>query len=430
MNERSQPNNDQQSEQGIKAILFVVCFVAFVIGVLLVPHLALLLFCAFAMSLFFLFVVLPSSSSISDNKNDTKEVFSEAALQHETHVPLVEALQFPAYILDEKGKLIYANQPSIHVFGKTCVGDSILIRFRQPELRRMIENALAVQGSFSGEYHETIPGDRWFSVEITPIPNFDETTAKPLYLLGFHDLTETKKAEQMRSDFIANASHELRTPLASLLGYIETIKGPARKDEKAINRFTDVMLDQAQRMTRLVNDLLSLSRIETQAHVRPSDTIDLSEVLASVIGSLGSVATQLKVRIEFENPGIVNILGDRDELLQVFENLIENACKYGQEGKRVLVSLDIDRDQNEVTASVRDFGPGIALENQHRITERFYRVDVARSRAKQGTGLGLAIVKHILNRHATKIGIESKPDEGARFFVKFPLVEVKSTKDI
>ena len=244
---------------------------------------------------------------------------------------------------------------------------------------------------------------------------------EPVFLLAFHDLTEAKRTDQMRSDFIANASHELRTPLASLSGYIETIKGPARKDEKAIDRFTDVMLDQAQRMTRLVNDLLSLSRIEMQSHVRPSEMVDLTEVVTTVIDSLKAVASQSKIRIEFENPGKVPVLGDRDELVQVFENLVENACKYGEDGKKVIVALDVNDQTGTILASVKDFGPGIALEHQRRITERFYRVDVERSRAKQGTGLGLAIVKHILNRHGTKLNVQSRPDEGATFLIRFKM---------
>jgi len=347
---------------------------------------------------------------------------------------MADALQYPTYILDQNANVVYSNHTGSVTFGAIKNGDKIFIKFRQPALRQTIEEALLSEKPMRTDFNETVPNDRWFSVEVSPIPNghTQNSMHRKLFLLGFHDLTEVKRTDQMRSDFIANASHELRTPLASLLGYLETIKGPARKDEKAIDRFTDVMLDQAYRMTRLVNDLLSLSRIEMKAHVRPSGVVNLNEIINSVIVSLESVSNQLGVAIEFEEmPNDVSVTGDRDELLQVFENLVENACKYGQEGKRVIVSAVVEANVSEpsVDVSIQDFGPGIALEDQSRITERFYRVDVARSREKQGTGLGLAIVKHILNRHGTRIIIKSRPGEGAVFSVRLPLADVSVDKN-
>ena len=363
---------------------------------------------------------MKSETTINGYQNAV-QTNSSKSLDLISQKPLVEALQFPAYILDAVGNIIYANTSSAQTFGKVNLGDKVFIQFRQPKLRRLIEATLNSKTSLTGEYHEPIPNDRWFAVEMTPIRAIEEgnENGHSIFLLAFHDLTEAKRTDQMRSDFIANASHELRTPLASLSGYIETIKGPARKDEKAIDKFTDVMLDQAQRMTRLVNDLLSLSRIEMQSHVRPSEVLNISEVITSVVESLENMATKLNVKIEFNSPGEINILGDRDELLQVFENLIENACKYGGDGEKVIVS--IEQNDDEVCVSVKDYGLGIATEHQKRITERFYRVDVETSRKKQGTGLGLAIVKHILNRHATKLGVESKLNHGTRFFISFPI---------
>lgn len=419
-------NNSKQQVQVNQWFLVAVISVMFIVACFIVPQLAWVFFSAFLVSMISLYFFKSDTVKNQIISEQESQLNAAKTALSTSQQPLAEALQFPAYILDVQGKIIYANKPSKNAFGDVNTGDKIFIRFRQPELRQLIKAALNSKESVTGEYNEPMPGDRWFSFEIAPIPNYGAENDKPVFLLGFHDLTEVKRNDQMRSDFIANASHELRTPLASLLGYVETIKGPARKDDKAIDRFTDVMLDQAQRMARLVNDLLSLSRIEMQSHVRPSHTVNLSEIVTSVVKSLGSVADQLNVKIEYKAPGVVNILGDRDELLQVFENLIENACKYGEEGEKVIVSIDQDNDQKQVTVSIQDFGPGIALEHQQRITERFYRVDVARSRAKQGTGLGLAIVKHILNRHATKLSVESKPNEGARFFIKFPLHKVPS----
>lgn len=413
-----------QPEQYGKATLIIITVAIFALAIILMPNLALLLFCAFVLSLGAIMYLRSEADQTYVGRNQSTGLNSQVGLDTKAHSLLIDALQFPAFILNDKAGVVYANTASHAAFGKIKNSDKIFIRFRQPRLRQLIEKALQDHTSMRGEYNEPIPDDRWYAVEIAPIPNQEKRNSKPLYLLAFHDLTEAKKIDQMRSDFIANASHELRTPLASLLGYIETIKGPARKDEKAIDRFTDVMLDQAQRMTRLVNDLLSLSRIEMQSHMKPSAIIDINEVVTSVVSSLEGVAKSLNVKIEFSSAGAVNILGDRDALLQVFENLIENACKYGQEGGKVIVSLFLNEENNQVTVSVQDFGPGIALEHQHRITERFYRVDVARSREKQGTGLGLAIVKHILNRHSTKLGIDSVPEHGARFFVNFPILNV------
>lgn len=416
MTNQQPPNYSNQGNQ--THYLIISLAVIFVVASLLMPDLVWILFAAFLISMVALYVLKSNAITTQiDSNYQNRHSKNESGLST-SQAALAEAFQFPVYILNNQGKIIYANQSSKDVFKSVNIGDQIFIRFRQPELRQLIEKALTSKLALTGEYNEPIPDDRWFSVEIAPIT----LQAKSLYILGFHDLTEAKRTDQMRSDFIANASHELRTPLASLLGYLETIKGPARHDEKAIDKFTDVMLDQAQRMKRLVNGLLSLSRLEMQSHVRPSKIVDLGEVISSVVASIGSVAKQLDVEIEYKEVKDLNILGDRDELVEVFENLIENACKYGEEGKKVIVTIDKDDQQKSATVSILDFGPGIAPEHQHRITERFYRVDVARSRAKQGTGLGLAIVKHILNRHATKLGMESKLNEGTRFFVTFSLV--------
>jgi two-component system phosphate regulon sensor histidine kinase PhoR len=235
----------------------------------------------------------------------------------------------------------------------------------------------------------------------------------------------------MRVDFIANASHELRSPLAALAGFIETLLGPARDDPQARARFLDIMRAQAERMSRLVDDLLSLSRIELNAHIRPSARVDLDAVVAGVADSLTPLASAAGVKVEVARPdGPVSVAGDRDELAQVFQNLIENAIKYGADGSRVDVTLGPAQRSGEVAVSVRDYGPGIAAEHLPRLTERFYRVDVASSREKGGTGLGLAIVKHILNRHRGSLQIESKPGDGATFTVRLPRLEKQGAAGI
>jgi two-component system phosphate regulon sensor histidine kinase PhoR len=262
------------------------------------------------------------------------------------------------------------------------------------------------------EFTERAPAERWFEAVLAPL--------RDGVLVTFRDLTPIRRVEDMRVDFVANVSHELRTPLAALSGFIETLKGAARNDTAARERFLDIMEAQARRMARLIDDLLSLSRIELSAHVRPQTRVELLPIVQQVADALQMLARDrgVAVAVEAEDEPLA-VAGERDELIRVFENLIENALKYGASGKRVDVRLR--REGDEAVVAVRDFGPGIAAEHLPRLTERFYRVDIAESREQGGTGLGLALVKHILNRHGGRLGIDSRPGEGATFAVRLPL---------
>jgi two-component system phosphate regulon sensor histidine kinase PhoR len=221
----------------------------------------------------------------------------------------------------------------------------------------------------------------------------------------------------MRADFVANASHELRTPLASLLGFVETLQGPARHDLEAQQRFLSIMGEQARRMSRLIDDLLSLSHIEQTLHVRPDTQVDLTAIAAHMADALAPMAQDSAAEIRVISRGPVYVHGDRDELLRVTENLVENAIKYGGPGE-VMVRVRLESDCGVL--EVEDYGPGIAAEHIPRLTERFYRIDPGDSRAKGGTGLGLAIVKHIVARHRGRLDVESTPARGSRFMVSLP----------
>jgi len=229
----------------------------------------------------------------------------------------------------------------------------------------------------------------------------------------------------MRADFIANASHELRTPLAALLGFIETLQGPAKNDPAAREKFLAIMQGQATRMARLIDDLLSLSRIELNAHLQPNTAVDLAPIVRQVVDGLQTLARDRDVEIKVSvPPEALGVFADRDELIRALENLVENALKYGAAGKRVDVTLSRGQTRAgtpEARLAVRDYGPGIAPEHLPRLTERFYRVDVADSRAQGGTGLGLALVKHVLNRHGGRLTIESMLGQGASFIMHLPL---------
>jgi two-component system phosphate regulon sensor histidine kinase PhoR len=223
----------------------------------------------------------------------------------------------------------------------------------------------------------------------------------------------------MRVDFVANVSHELRTPLTSVLGFVETLQGPARNDPVAQDRFLSIIGEQARRMSRLVDDLLSLSRIERSSHLQPTSIVDLSSIAGHVVDTLAPMADENETHITLCAEEPVLVRGDRDELVRVAENLIENAIKYGASDKPVEVTV-APRERDAVL-TVRDHGAGIAPEHLPRLTERFYRVDAGESRAKGGTGLGLAIVKHILARHRGRLTIESGSGKGATFSAILPL---------
>jgi two-component system phosphate regulon sensor histidine kinase PhoR len=292
-----------------------------------------------------------------------------------------------------------------------------------PELIEAISRALARGEDQRVEFSERGPIDRWFQAIIMPVRR-DPALSKPdLVLMTFHDLTPLRRVEEMRADFVANASHELRTPLAALSGFIETLQGSARDDAKARERFLAIMREQAHRMARLIDDLLSLSRIELNAHRRPDTPVDLVPIVRQVVDSLETLARDRGVAVNVEAANALTVLGDRDELVRIFENLVENALKYGAPGKRVDIKLGASmsaENEPEAQVSIRDYGPGIAPEHLPRLTERFYRVDVKESRAQGGTGLGLALVKHILNRHRGRLTIESAPGAGASFTIHLP----------
>jgi two-component system phosphate regulon sensor histidine kinase PhoR len=332
----------------------------------------------------------------------------------------------PVILVDERSVVVEANEAAHQLLPGLKAGHPLSFALRSPDVLDGIGTVLGSGTPVKVEYSERVPTERAFKVHIGPL-RADAASADlhPGVVLFFRDLTSARRLEAMRADFVANASHELRTPLASLLGFIETLQGPARDDPKARARFLEIMRGQAQRMKRLIDDLLSLSRIEMRAHLSPTQRVDLTSVASHMIEMLSPLARERGVVIEAELPDRpVHVLGDRDELLRVIENLIENAVKYGESGGKVDVELvhieGVGGRPAQVALSVQDYGPGIAPEHLPRLTERFYRVDVSESREKGGTGLGLAIVKHIVNRHRGHLDIESEPGQGARFTVTLP----------
>jgi two-component system phosphate regulon sensor histidine kinase PhoR len=329
----------------------------------------------------------------------------------------------PMLVVDGKGMVVRANPAARMLFG-ACVGRRLAQMLDGKAAGQMVSQAIerVLAGGMGAVVDFTFPPpgsgiDRHLRARIERLPGYGGVD--PSALIAVTDLTEVKRAEQLRADFVANASHELRTPLAILLGFLETLTGAAADDPEAQQRFLPIMQQQAGRMARLVDDLLSLSRIELTEHAAPTDRVDVAEIVGPVARALTLRAAEHGMRIELEvTEGLPAVLGEADELAQLFQNLIDNAIKYAKPDTTITVSVaPSSRIAGGVAVRVRDRGEGIARRHLARLTERFYRVDRARSREVSGTGLGLAIVKHVVNRHQGILHIESKVGKGSTFSV-------------
>ncbi|MCC6947398.1 MAG: histidine kinase [Bradyrhizobiaceae bacterium] len=340
---------------------------------------------------------------------------------------VIGALPAPALLVDRRGTILVGNDAAVSSLGPVRRGEPISFTVRAPEVIEALRMAATDGKVRRVEFTDRVPVERTLEAHVVPIAfnHADDAPHPPdAFLLTFSDLTQQRRLDRMRADFVANASHELRTPLASLSGFIETLQGPARGDAAARDRFLTIMVEQARRMSRLIDDLLSLSRVELNEHLHPQTVIDLVPIVGHVCDTLCPLALERGVELVVKRDAErLPVQGDRDELIRLFENLVENALKYGASGKRVEVTLARDPAANggEAVVTVRDFGPGIPPEHLPRLTERFYRVDVETSRAEGGTGLGLAIVKHILTRHRGRLAVDSTLGQGATFAARIPL---------
>jgi two-component system phosphate regulon sensor histidine kinase PhoR len=332
---------------------------------------------------------------------------------------IFERLPDPLMLLDASGRVIFANRAMGGVIGVDARRKHVSALMRTPSVLDAIRRTVASGEANSVEFTFPVPVQRTYRAYVAQ--------AGSVTILLLHDLTAMKRAEQLRADFVANASHELRTPLAALSGFIDTLKGHARDDMAAREQFLGIMTVEAERMRRLIDDLLSLTRIEQNEHVPPSGRTRLDVVLREAVATLTPLARAEGITLELAAaPNLPPAVGERDELIQIFQNLIHNAIKYGREGGHVWITLEQGAGLSGrgadamLVTSVRDDGEGIPPAAVPRLTERFYRVDVKRSRERGGTGLGLAIVKHIVNRHQGRLTIESRPGEGSTFTVSLP----------
>ena len=336
---------------------------------------------------------------------------------------VLAGMPLAALLIGQDARIRVANDAARDMLGHAIEGRHFLTAMRQPDVRDAIERTARDGARRSTTYQTAQDGrDSTFRAHVAQVDAGDATTG---VLVCFEDLTEREQAAKMRRDFVANVSHELRTPLTALMGFIETLQGPARRDQAAIDRFLGIMAREASRMERLVHDLLSLSRVEGEARVRPREPVDLAGVLGTVVTTLRPLARERDCELRFSDSEGGLVPGDPDQLQQVFTNLVENAIKYGGAGNSVEITLaeaahDATLRAPGVLVRVSDRGPGIDSLHIPRLTERFYRVDTHRSREMGGTGLGLAIVKHIVNRHRGRMRIASEPGQGSTFSVILP----------
>ncbi len=341
---------------------------------------------------------------------------------------VIEAMPDPILLVDYEQTVIRANASAGRSFEAPEPPVPLGRVLRDPGVIAGVSGALNHAAASSVSFSPSSDRTKQFSARIEPVELGDGRRGA---LLALREQTEQVMIERMRSDFVANASHEIRTPLASIQGCIETLRGPARHDSQARDTFLEIMAQEADRMARLVDDLLSLSRIELAAHQPPRERCDLREVVTHAVDRLRATAKQGGVGIALDLPGnLPAVTGDADQLHQLFVNLVDNAIKYGGEGTVVRVSaVALDAAPADsgaasgrpcVRVAIADQGPGIAPEHLPRLTERFYRVDTRHSRRLRGTGLGLAIVKHILRRHQGHLAIASTVGAGSTFAVLLP----------
>jgi two-component system phosphate regulon sensor histidine kinase PhoR len=336
---------------------------------------------------------------------------------------IIDGVPLPCVLIGRDERILAANLAARSLFGAGILGRHYLVAMRQPALLDAVEGTL--RHGQPGQARHVVTGpssEATYRVTVSPVSGEGQGGV----LCAFEDITAAEKIGQMRRDFVANVSHELRTPLTALLGFIETLQGPARDDAAARARFLGIMAREAMRMNRLVRDLLSLSRVEAEERVRPTERVDIAAIAGSVATTLRPMAEAAGVVLQLDGldaPALVT--ADADQMTQVLHNLVENAVKYGSSGKLVTVTLRHVPEEPALrgpvlSIEVADRGEGIDPIHLPRLTERFYRVDSHRSREEGGTGLGLAIVKHIVNRHRGRFRIDSEKGRGSTFTVLLP----------
>ncbi len=331
---------------------------------------------------------------------------------------ILESIEDPVLLLDDASRVVFANQATQMLIRHPAVGKPLVSVLRMPLLLHAVESVQDTGKSEKVAFKASVPIQQHFEAHVS-------RTADKLVVLVIRDVSDIRRTDELRADFVANASHELRTPLAALTGFIDTLRGHAKDDPEARGRFLEIMSAEADRMRRLIDSLLSLTKIELNEHHPPEDEVDIVTIVHNAAATLKPLADSAKVVLDIEPHQPMWVVAQRDELTQLFQNLLHNAIKYGRDGGHVRVRFGAtpapgEIGENQIFVAIEDEGDGIPREAIPRLTERFYRVDEKRSREKGGTGLGLAIVKHILNRHRGRLKIDSSPGRGSTFTTYLP----------
>ena len=363
-------------------------------------------------------------------KNQLEAIVAEGKI-------LIDSLPDILIMLDKNLKIIQTNSKAKEIFGGKFFKETLERIVTDEYIAKAVEGVMKDREGRDVAFFLSDPFNRYFIIRVERFPIY--TPGKIAVIIAMHDITEQKRTEQVLADFVANASHEIRTPLTSLVGFIETLQTSAKDDPTAREEFLNTMKMQAERMSKLVKDLLSLSQIEKDITTSPKDKVGIKTTINDVVSQLQTHAAEKDIIIDTKIKGTLpKIIGDSGQITQVFENIIGNAIKYGKRGTNVKINAEVIKNNFKdekilrecdelLSISVEDEGEGIAKEHIPRLTERFYRIDTARSRKIGGTGLGLSIVKHILERHKAALKIESEEGKGSKFTVLLP-VSVKKYK--
>ncbi|AZU03007.1 phosphate regulon sensor protein PhoR [Glycocaulis alkaliphilus] len=443
---RTTPDRPRRRDIVITALLALVVLLVLLVGGVLAPGAWLAASLAFSALAFIYFLTAVTRAAPKPSAQITRPVVSS---ELETASAMLEKIAVPVLLIGPGGRIERANPAARAFLALGAEGGLLSTSLRQPRVLEAVSAALRGERGTVVEYASLAPIESHVRAFVEPLRM---PVAGPMpwrAMLVLADETSSKRAERMRADFLANASHELRTPLASLSGFIDTLRGPARDDEEARDRFLTIMREQTDRMRRLIDDLLSLSRVEMNEHLPPSGEADLGAIVRDVVDSLRPMADARSISFELSLPEApAKVTGDRDQVYEVVENLVENAIKYSPEGAVVTIeALDncardvaehtperlapqsarlllagppFDPRQRYGVLRVRDNGAGIDRRYLPRLSERFYRVDGQKSGPTAGTGLGLAIVKHIITRHRGGFSVESATGVGSAFSVFLP----------
>jgi two-component system, OmpR family, phosphate regulon sensor histidine kinase PhoR len=371
----------------------------------------------FVINIFFIIIFFykPISTTRSFQKNNT-EISGDKLTKNDLQELFINQLEDIIIILNKFNIITYSNKAAVENFGSNIEGKHIGSEIRIPELLDAIDDNKIDKELKKIDIELKIPVFKFYKISIASIKS-DHT------LVIIRDFTEMRKSQNMRSDFIANASHELRTPLVSLKGFLETITDSAKDDPKSQKKFLEIMKSEANKMEVLIEDLMLLSRIELQEHIRLKDKVDIKEVIENVILLNSKKISEKKLNVNLNIKEKERfVIGDKEKLSAVFLNLLDNAIKYSGYSKSVKIESSENTSglKNYTSISVIDEGFGIAPEDIHRITERFFRTENAKKLKIEGTGLGLAITKHIINQHRGELKITSKFGKGSEFIVSLP----------